>query len=147
MRVLCVAILLLGCRERPSPPAVAVDSGVDTLAAALAELEDATGDVVIYAHDVTIESVKVEPKPALVDAEASLKNERWRFRSCAKHVTAPTTIAITVRVGEGGEVISSTAEAPGDLSRCICDGAQKMKFSEPAGGHAALEISLKYAPR
>jgi hypothetical protein len=146
MRLLSVAILAIGCREQKAAPVQAVDSGSDTLAAAIADLED-VGDAPIYAHDVTIVAVKVEPTTALTDARETLTKERWRFRSCAKHITQPTETSVTVRVGEGGEVISSTAEASGELSRCLTDGAQKLKFSEPNGGHASLDIALKYAPR
>ena len=145
--LLCVAVLLTACRERPAPPTLVVDAGIDTLGPALAELADGGGDAVLYAYDVTIVSVSITPKTALTNPSDTLRDERWRFRPCAAHLTEATTTAITARIGEGGEVISSTAEASGELSRCLCDAAQKMKFGEPAGGHASIEVSLKYAPR
>lgn len=147
MRAL-LCVMLVAC-SKPSPPAAAVDGGTDTLAAALADLEDGGGDAVIYAHDVTVTKIDVSPKDALTRsvADAALKAERWRFRACAAHVSKETTANLTTRVGEGGEVISATAEAPAALSKCLCDAALKMKLPEPTGGHAALEITLEYAPR
>lgn len=144
--LLCVGVLLTACRDRPAAPLTVADAATDTLGAALAELED-VGDAMVYTHDVTIVSIAVTPKTALPGASDTLRDERWRFRPCAVHVTGPLTTSLTARVGEGGEVISSTAEAPAELSRCLCDAAQKMKFAEPAGGHASIELSLKYAPR
>ncbi len=148
MRALVCVAILLGCsRERPrsEPVSVAVDTAVDV--DLLAELQDVSGDAPVYVHETTVVSVAVFPKTALTNAGETLGRERWRFRPCAVHVTEPTTANLTVRIGEGGEVVSSTAEAASALSKCLCDAAQKLKFSEPAGGTASLEITLRYAPR
>lgn len=148
MRALVCVAILLGCsRERPRSdpqPLAAADAAVDV--DLLAELQDVRGDA-IFAHETAVSSIKVIPATALTNAGETLGRERWRFRPCAVHVTEPTSVDLTVRVGEGGEVVSSTAEAPSALSKCLCDAAQKLKFSEPAGGSAALEITLRYAPR
>lgn len=154
MRAAVCVVLLFGCsRERPRsdvvPPQteIVADAEVDTLAAALAALEDASGDAPIYLHEARVTSVSVTPKTALTNANDTLSSERWRFRPCAVHVTAKTSASLTIRVGEGGDVVSSTAEAPAALSKCLCDAAQKLKFSEPAGGTASVEVALQYAPR
>ena len=154
--VVCVVMLLglFGCsRDRPRSDVAptqtesVADAEVDTLAAAIAALEDASGDAPIYLHETKVTSVSVIPKTALTNANDTLTNERWRFRPCAVHVTEKTSASLTIRVGEGGEVVSSTAEAPAALSKCLCDAAQKLKFSEPAGGTASVEVALQYAPR
>jgi hypothetical protein len=146
MRALFCVVIVIGCsRERPTQVEKVVDTGAEV--DLLAELLDASGDAVIYTHETTVTAVSVFPKTALSNAGETLGRERWRFRPCAAHVTEPTTANMTIRVGEGGEVVSSTAEAKGALGNCLCDAAQKLKFSEPAGGTASVEITLKYAPR
>jgi hypothetical protein len=136
-----LAILLVGCRDKPrpapEPPPAVVDSGAaDALAAALDELLDASGDVALLAGDVTIEVSKVEPKGAY--AKLELAEQRWRFRRC--YVDAGVE-RVTVRVGEGGEAISA------DGPPCVAEAARKLAFPEPSGGFATVELNLRFVAK
>lgn len=136
-------VVVLGCRDKPraapEPPReteVPVDTGVDTLGAALDELLDATTDVPPLRGDVTIASMKIEPKDAF--AKLDLGDQRWRFLRC---YDAPGEVRVTVRVGEGGEPIATTGPA------CVADAAKQLAFPEPAGGFATIELTLRFSAK
>jgi hypothetical protein len=136
-----LAILLASCRDKPKPlpepPPAVVDSGApDTLAAALDELLDASGDVALLTGDVTIEVAKIEPKGAY--SALDLAAQRWRFRRC--YVDAGTE-RVTVRVGEGGEPVSA------DGAACVAEAAKKLTFPEPNGGFATVELNLRFTAK
>lgn len=167
---IAAAVAAVGCRDRPRDdhaptapgPATAASSTAladaavpDTLGALLADLEDASGDVFVPGVDVTIVAVKVTPPFALVDAKDALATQRWRFRSCAglaadagpsvQQVDGLTT-TVTFRVGEGGDALGADAGSDA-LGQCLARAAQAVTFSQPDGGRAGVEITLRWRKR
>jgi hypothetical protein len=133
------ALALLGCREKPRAtpePTPIADTSVDTLASALDELFDGASDTPPLKGDVTIAKVDVKPKDAF--KELDLSAQRWRFLRC---YDAPGDVTVSVRVGEGGEPITTTG------GTCVADAAKKLTFPEPNGGFATVELTLHFTAR
>lgn len=84
------------------------------------------------------------------DADGVIARNRWRFKACynkalAADPTAGGTVKVTVKVGEGGEVVSASkasSDAPGDLTQCIVSSFNSMKFSPPDGGSATFTVPV-----
>jgi hypothetical protein len=84
------------------------------------------------------------------DADSVIARNRWRFKACynkalASDPSAGGTVRVTVRVGEGGEVISASqasSDAPAGLASCIVSSFQSMKFSAPDGGSATFTVPV-----
>lgn len=160
--LLASCLLLASCRERPKPPepvvdAAPVDGSVavadtaveeDTVAQAVADLEDASSDARPLEVDVAISSVEVTPKGALDRATDVLARERWRLRACGRFAedagAAPTSV--TIRVGESGEPLWATA-APGAMGECLAKAGRAITFPEPVGGLATAVVTLRWTRR
>lgn len=84
------------------------------------------------------------------DADSVIARNRWRFKACytkalASDATAGGTVKVTVKVGEGGEVVSASAassDAPSGLTQCIVSSFNAMKFSAPEGGSATFTVPV-----
>jgi outer membrane biosynthesis protein TonB len=84
------------------------------------------------------------------DADSVIARNRWRFKACynkalASDPNAGGTVKVTVKVGEGGEVISASqasSDAPAGLTSCIVSSFQAMKFSPPDGGSATFTVPV-----
>jgi len=84
------------------------------------------------------------------DADSVIARNRWRFKACynkalASDPNAGGTVKVTVRVGEGGEVISASqasSDAPAGLASCIVSSFQSMKFAAPDGGSATFTVPV-----
>lgn len=164
--VLVAFAALSSCRDRHPPSADAapvradvVDSAVSDDAADaasdVAPWEDAVGQLLALdeagvdappsSGDALITSTKVTPPVSLRTATASLAAQRFRFRACAKELPdagAASTVTVTLKVGEGGEVVSSSA-TPGPASKCLADAGKRMLFDDPATGSATVEITVQ----
>jgi hypothetical protein len=159
------AWLASGCKEKPrqlpdaapDPVAVVVDSGPDvdpTLAmvadavAGLEALQESGVDAdpsSIASVQIAFGAAKVTPKGAL-DPAAELARGRFRFRGCVvvndAGVIPPTGIVLTIKVGEGGEVVSAISKEKGPIADCFVAAARRMRFDEPAGGSASIEVAV-----
>lgn len=84
------------------------------------------------------------------DADSVIARNRWRFKACynkalASDPSAGGTVKVTVKVGEGGEVISASqasSDAPSGLTQCIVSSFNAMKFSPPDGGSATFTVPV-----
>jgi outer membrane biosynthesis protein TonB len=84
------------------------------------------------------------------DVDSVIARNRWRFKNCytkalATDPTAGGTVRVTVKVGEGGEVVSASAassDAPSGLTQCIVGSFNSMKFSPPDGGSATFTVPV-----
>lgn len=84
------------------------------------------------------------------DADSVIARNRWRFKACynkalASDPTAGGTVKVTVKVGEGGEVVSASpasSDAPSGLTQCIVSSFNSMKFSAPEGGSATFTVPV-----
>jgi len=84
------------------------------------------------------------------DADSVIARNRWRFKACytkalANDPSAGGTVKVTVKVGEGGEVVSASAassDAPSGLTQCIVSSFNSMKFSAPEGGSSTFTVPV-----
>ncbi len=84
------------------------------------------------------------------DADSVIARNRWRFKACynkalASDPNAGGTVKVTVKVGEGGEVVSASpasSDAGGSLTQCIVSSFMSMKFSAPDGGSATFTVPV-----
>lgn len=84
------------------------------------------------------------------DADSVIARNRWRFKACynkalASDASAGGTVKVTVKVGEGGEVVNAgvaSSDAPSGLTQCIVSSFRSMKFSPPDGGSATFTVPV-----
>lgn len=84
------------------------------------------------------------------DADSVIARNRWRFKACynkalATDPSAGGTVKVTVKVGEGGEVVNAgvaSSDAPSALTQCIVSSFRSMKFSPPDGGSATFTVPV-----
>jgi outer membrane biosynthesis protein TonB len=82
--------------------------------------------------------------------DSVIASNRWRFKACynkalASDPTAGGTVKVSVKIGEGGEVVSASpasSDAPGGLTQCIVSSFMSMKFSPPDGGTAQFTVPV-----
>jgi len=86
----------------------------------------------------------------ITEAKAALTKNQWRFRACHSKALAvdPTSVGklvVTVKINGEGEVMSSNAKsttAPTALTSCIVRSFDSMRFPEPDGGIATIEVPI-----
>ena len=78
---------------------------------------------------------------SVVDADAVLARNRWRFSACFRKAVGADpsdggTVRVLVSIGEGGEVLSATptsSTASAGLTQCIARSFTSMRFAPPGG--------------
>jgi hypothetical protein len=101
----------------------------------------------------------IDTRPAMgaanvKDADSVIARNRWRFKACydkAEDPQAQGAVNVAFELGEGGEVVKSSAKAANaalsDVATCIADHGTKMKFAPPDGGQAKLTFTATFKRR
>ena len=108
------------------------------------------GDVALGAATATAGSVL--PK----DAQEVLAKNRFKLRGCYSQAlhddpTAHGIVVVTVKVGDGGEVVSAIAKSTSvaiELTGCVVAKLRALKFEEPEkGGTTSFDVPMTFTPR